>query len=190
MKGFTLLEMLLATALMSVLMVGVLAVISTLEPASGVNGLALAEGSLPVEAFDAWVTLLREDLSHSRDARLKENLFELSGYLGLDARNRQRTHHPARVEYRLEKLGGRQWLVRVQTALDEATNENVRRDLVCCGVTRFAITRVSNTHSEPMDGALSVPRNWQDVGGVWRLCVWTDDREQPGYDRLMIAFPK
>ncbi len=140
-RAFTLLELLVATALSTVLMIGVLAVVADLgapEVAAGIAEEAGAAGG--DEALDAWVGLLREDLAHAHsiDAS-KANEVVLMGYGALDGRARERTHRPVLVLYKIERIDGRPWLIRRQAVLDVLTNQNVQRDLVCCGVTRFEL---------------------------------------------------
>jgi hypothetical protein len=139
--AFTLLEVLVATVLATLLMVGVLAVVADLG-ASGVVAPAKArpEAALGPEAADAWVRLLREDLNHASAVHAAdENEMTLVGYAALDTPARERTHRPVRVLYRIQEVRGRRWIIRRQEALDVLTNENVQQDLVCCGVSRFEL---------------------------------------------------
>ena len=69
------------------------------------------------------------------------------------------------MQYQVQDIGGQAWLVRRQTALDVLTNFNVQRELVCYGVRRFELVRSA------------------DAG--WRLRVWTADRDEPSYDRIV-----
>ncbi len=136
--GFTLLEMLLATALAAILMVGVLGLIADI----GSSELAAAEseepGNPPTSTWNAWAALLREDLEHAREVDLsRPNELRLVGTHALDSARREATHRPVEVVYRREEIDGRSVLVREQAALDVATNRNVQRDLVCGGVGRF-----------------------------------------------------
>ena len=186
-RAFTLLELLMATVLMSLLMVGVLAVVATLGKAEIASGGQMhASVALPAEAMDAMVNLLREDLSQAGDVAVQANELTLTGYTALGGAARESTHRPAEVAYKLEDVDGRRWLIRRQAALDVLTNRNVQRDLVCCGVTRFCLTRVAGTDrgQEPAAGARRAG------SGVWRLQVWTDGREEPTGDRVVAAFPK
>lgn len=171
-RAFTLLELLVATALSTVLMIGVLAVVADLgapEVAAGIRDEAGAGGA--AEASDAWVRLLREDLAHAHsiDAS-KANEVALMGYGALDGRGRERTHRPVLVLYRIEMIDGRPWLIRRQAVLDVLTNQNVQRDLVCCGVTRFELVGVGGTAGSReirvfSAGATGTPRGTASEGG-------------------------
>jgi hypothetical protein len=137
-RAFTLLELLLATALTTVLMIGVLAVVADLGAPEAAAG-HVPDGERD-RAFEACLDLLHEDLGHAVavDAS-RANELTLVGYAALDAAGRERTHRPVRVRYTLEQIDGRSWLVRRQDALDVRTNRTVQRDLVCCGFTGFRL---------------------------------------------------
>ena len=155
-RGFTLLEMLLATVLSVMLMVGVLAVIA------GLGTAASKAGDQPVpaaDAIDGWLRLLQEDLNLAvKIDASRSNELTLTGYAALDEPGRERTHRPARVLYRFEDVGGRRWLIRRQALLDLATNQNVQRDLVCSGLSRFELVPT------PMEAARSDLKST-----LWRL---------------------
>ncbi len=151
-RAFTLLELLLATALTAVVMIAVLAVVGDLGAPGAAEGVApqrTAGGRETVEAppepgtLEAWMQLLREDL-HNAGAvdTSRKNELALTGFAALAGPSRRRTHRPVRVLYRIEVIDGRHWLVRRQEALDLRSTENVERDLVCCGLRRFEVTKL------------------------------------------------
>ncbi|MEI7835334.1 MAG: prepilin-type N-terminal cleavage/methylation domain-containing protein [Planctomycetota bacterium] len=180
-RGFTLIEMLLALMVSAILMTGVLAVVTGL----GARGLAAAphaESERMTSAVDAWVRLLREDLANAKVGEGSGNELVLTGYLALAGSERERTHRPARVVYRLEEIAGRPWLVRRQAVLDVLSNDNLQRDLVCRGVKRFALVRMPE--AEP-----AAAGSRRANGGLWRLRVWVDDAETPTYNRVVAAEP-
>lgn len=180
--GFTLLELLLATMLSTVLMIGVLAVVSDLG-ASGLGaGDALAKSAdaggesgaaVDQAALEAWVRLLRDDLAHAGYVDVaQENAVTLVGLAALEGPGRRLTHRPVRVEYRVEMVKERAWVVRRQESLDVLTNQSVQRDLACGGVRRFVLER----------GSLD------SKGDVWRLKAWAGDGAAPTWDhRVMLA---
>ncbi|MFP4139704.1 MAG: hypothetical protein ACLFVH_04430 [Phycisphaerae bacterium] len=140
-RGFTLLELLLATVLSVMLMLGVLAVVTDLStdpetiPSRGERS-----GALQIQTLDAWVRLLRGDLTHAIqvDAETPSRV-EMLGSGALDEVGRSRTHRPVKVIYSLETLDGRRWLVRRQTAQDSLVAHATQRDLVCRGVRKFEL---------------------------------------------------
>lgn len=146
--GFTLLELMLATVLTVLLMMGVMMVIATLRSSPA---LAAHDGPSPADPSGAaerevtvarWIDLLREDLRHARTVTgVSENTVRLVGPLGLDAAGRAITHRPVEVVYRLVERDGRMWLFREQAALDLPSNRHRQRDLVLTGVTGFTLQR-------------------------------------------------
>ena len=181
--GFTLLEMLLALMVSAMLMTGVLAVVTGLDARGLASGATpQAEAERMADTVEAWVRLLREDLANATVGAGRENELTLTGYAALAGPQRERTHRPARVVYRIEDVAGRRWLVRRQTVLDLLSNDNTRCDLVCRGVRRFALVWTP-------DAMTTVPesRAERPTGGLWRLRVWTDDGEAPTYDGVVAA---
>jgi hypothetical protein len=151
-NGFTLLELLLATVLSVLLMVGVLAVVADMRMPDGSPVLASEpqrEAPAGAAAVEAWVDVLRQDLQHATAVQTAgENELVLMTYSALDRISREQTHRPVFVQYRIEELEGRRWLVRRQAALDLLTNQHIQRDLVCCGVDRFSmLERVRSAYS-------------------------------------------
>jgi len=157
--GFTLLELLLATVLATVLMVGVMAVVTDLgvsrshiqPPPAGSDA---SKTGAKIEPLDAWARLLCEDIRHASAINTsRKGVLALTGYNALDPSRLRRTHRPVRVLYEFRDIDGRKWIIRRQTALDVLTNQNVRRDLVCCGVSRFELTPITVASKRPDDEA-------------------------------------
>lgn len=274
-RGFTLLELLMAAALTTILTIGLLAVLTNISASSNLplNSIGNSSGvmskmDISIGEIDALVRLLREDIIHADkiDAS-KVNELSITGYGALDRISRQRKHRPVNVLYKLEKIDGHFWLIRRQEALDVLSNQNIQRDLICSGVTRFKLVlidsvlesiekggvdssdvknqndnNVEQNKTETADNLLPfaeqktsvlinglrfypeyVPDwaseylpesntvltdisdkrevkeseeeglkidytdvNYTDVNQiVWQLLFWTDDREEPDYDRIV-----
>ncbi len=187
-RGFTLLELLLATVLSSMLIVGVLMVLTNLtggDMAGGVGvGTPAADARSRAEAVDAWAELLRHDLVHATHFESpRDNVLTLTGYSGLHGPARDRAHRPVRVRYEVHEINGRFWLVREQSARDVRTNPHVQRDLVCTGVRRFEIVRVPAIKE-------SVSPDEMNNRFHWRLRVWTGDQPAPQVERIIAAYRK
>src|ERR1051325_5737104 len=111
-NAFTLLELMLATVLSVMLMVGVMGVVGQIRHSAAI-GPSTSQSSALDEALDAWVRLLREDLNQTtQPVTSKSNELALIALGGLDAGRLERTHRPACIVYRLASIGGRSWLVR------------------------------------------------------------------------------
>ena len=155
--GFTLLELLLASALTTLLMVGVLGIVAQVGlPARQPSDAASPDAASPDAAsrdaasrdaaLRGFADVLRLDLEHAASIDVtKPNRVELLGYGSLDAETRRRTHRPVRIVYHIARIGDRRWLLREQRRLDVPTNRNVQRDLVAAGVRGFELSHVPLT---------------------------------------------
>lgn len=124
--GFTLIELLAATALTALLMVGILNVVARLSADH------LRQPSEDV--VDAITLLVERDLHLAREVRTGEGFVEMRGYGHLDEESLTLSHLPTLVRYELQTLNDRPWLVRIQTDLDQLTNERPFTELVEAGV--------------------------------------------------------
>jgi len=178
------LELMLATVLSVMLMVGVLAVISRFGAAERAEAAASGqlrsrstdtdagtlEAVLDDRTIDRIVRLLRDDLKSAEMIEAtRESRLSLSGAAAIDPASGERTHRPVQLEYQLESIGGQTWLIRRQAALDVLTNENVHRDLVCSGVSRFELTT--------------------DAGGAVRLRLWRGPSESSSPVERLVRVP-
>lgn len=158
--GFTLVEMLLATALTAVLLVAVLrATVSIARTHRAISEKA-GDTARQIYGGEAWMVggrararaslheLVRDDLIHATQVRRTQRGVVIVGYTMLDPATRERTHMPCRVEYRVvrgEKPGDTPWLVRDQVLLVKDTSLNAVRvpqatsELVASGVGMFSV---------------------------------------------------
>jgi len=137
--GFTLIELVAATALSALLMVGVLHVTVTVNrdaqraSARGTTRAHLAQ-------TESLAALLRHDLVHAHHVRWAPNELHVSGENGLDPRDLTPTHRPARVSYFLQSAGRTTWLVRRQTDRADVTNQDANTTLILGGVGGFGLS--------------------------------------------------
>jgi len=201
-RGFTLLELLLATVLSTVLMVGVLAVITTL----GAPALDAAEPGQPAspvgdQTLAALQRLLAGDIDHARQIlTVERDRFVLIGSSMLGGADRRRVHRPVRVTYRLERIDGHTWLIRTQAALDVLDNQNIQHELVCRDVQGFELVSIKSEapvgdsdqagesgQTDTGDDESTPPgeqiKSRRDV--AWHLRVWTDTQHESTFDRLV-----
>lgn len=187
-RGFTLIEMLLATVLTAVLMVGVLAVIAQISsPLQRAEKTAQAEIS-PIDQ-DTVVSVLYADLAQARTIQTPPNRLHLMGYSSLDPQLRTRTQRPVKIQYLIEEVAGQPWLIRVEHALDADGSIASQTELVAQGVTRIlldppvddppAVLRASVGHRTVEDDS-ELPGE-----GLWRLRLWTQG-QAPSIDRSLV----
>ncbi len=147
-RAFTILELLLATVLLCGLMISVLAVLTRVGiPSQAAGTLGTDDGGRSVvsgkdnRTIDAWVALLRADLEQAVVIEsMSSGRISMVGYRSLEGEARQPRHRPVQIVYRIEKIGADAWLIREQSWLDDLSNQNVRRDLVCRGVIDFHLS--------------------------------------------------
>ncbi|MBX2851119.1 MAG: prepilin-type N-terminal cleavage/methylation domain-containing protein [Phycisphaeraceae bacterium] len=188
-SGFTLIEILLATILTAVLMVGVLAVIVSVsgpiqhsdEPGPSTIGQV---------DLDAITRVLAADLAQARRIETDGGELKLMSYGGLDPQDRSRTQRPVNIDYRVQWAGEAPWLVRTEQALDGQAVMARHDELVAPGVTRIAldppadqpprITRTGSGH-RILEEPIVLPAD-----GLWRLRLWGQGRRDPIIDRPVV----
>lgn len=138
--GFTLLELLAASALAAVLMVVLLQVIASLTRGKVVLDRQAAADRAPWQSD--LVENIRWDLTNASEGIAETNRLRLTGHGSLDRATLAPTHRPVTVVYALEQLGGRTWLVRRQSPRRSLTNQRGWSELVCPDVTGFVVEPV------------------------------------------------
>jgi len=133
--AFTLIETLLATALAATVMVAALGVLTRFRGWRS----ARAEGDSPRLAAEAAVRAIEADLLAGRTVRLGSDGIEIEGFGWIDPATGAMTQRPAHVAYRVARAGGHGWLIRRQTAPDEAGVQRATDELLCRGVTRIEL---------------------------------------------------
>ncbi|MGB0766888.1 MAG: prepilin-type N-terminal cleavage/methylation domain-containing protein [Phycisphaeraceae bacterium] len=193
-RGFTLIEMLLATLLTAVLMVGVLAVIARVaEPiAAPVPGPSLATDARDA---DALVRLLQDDLSQALtlDTDGEANGWSFMSYGGFDALTNERTHRPTRIAYRVASIGERSWLVRDQTTLDGEAAMAPRCELVAADVSMVSLEPpddaailLAANRAAARSGQADLTDDDLPAEGRWRLRLWLGDEDEASIDRPVL----
>ena len=134
-SGFTIVELLTAVVLASLLLVAVMGLIHTL---TAKQRQLTAQQDRP-----AWHALaaerLRFDLANARNFEWSPRYLRLIGYAGRDFDSFRTTHRPTEVVYRVTEIGGRAWLLREERQLDVLSNANRRSEIVCAGLDAIGI---------------------------------------------------
>ena len=132
-RGFTLVEVVAATALSAVLLTVVLAVVRTVHRPAG--GTADDAVSLAVPLADQ----LRWDVANAIVMRAGDRGLTLVGYGSLDPATLAPTREPTAVTYAVRTVGGRAWLVREQSALDARAEGGTWSELVAADVAGLTV---------------------------------------------------
>ena len=134
--GFTLIELVAATALTAVLAITAMYVIASLRQRPQ------ADSSLSTPS--AWTEQLRDrvrwDLTQAVALRLDPAGMVMAGYGSIDAVTREPTHRPVTVSYSLKSLAGHSWLIREQTDLNILSAAGSSTEWLLVNVSRFEIT--------------------------------------------------
>jgi len=136
----TLIELVLATTLATMLMVAVLGVLNSLSRQRNV----LFSRREP----DTWRRLLadelRRDVLNSRRLAVGPTELRLVGYAGRENSSRRATHRPTEISYQVFSVGEESWLVRRETHLDELSNDNRQAELVCGDVGGIDVVQIES----------------------------------------------
>ena len=128
--GFTLVELVAATALSALLLVVVLSVVRSIRPGVAAGPAADVAGPLARQ--------LRWDLANAVVMRTDDRGLTLAGYGSLDPATLAATGTAAVVVYTLRPAGGRLWVVREQAGLG-GRDDAGWSELVCGGVARLTV---------------------------------------------------
>jgi prepilin-type N-terminal cleavage/methylation domain-containing protein len=141
-RGFTLIEILLAVTIATVLMAAVLAVLS---------GIARDQKRLTAEDRTtrptATIELLRWDLTNAESVISTDDGILLRGHGGLDPSSLEPSNRLTRVTYRIRRERGESNLVREQRYLDDPIHPQFWADLVMRDVRSIDVTPSGNPKS-------------------------------------------
>ena len=167
-RGLTLVELLAALALTSLLMAGLTGVLRCLQ-----THRATLESERRFEPWqEQFLDTLCWDLENSRRMLVKGAECRLEGFAGRDFLSHVATHELARIVYHPVKIGRHDWLVRREVHPADRTNRNARSELVCCGAVRLEVTNgleepaplpsssidARNTDESPPASSAPIPR--------------------------------
>ncbi len=169
-QGFTIMEMLAATALTSLLMIGVLAVMTSIAREHRAAAIRSQRG-IETELME----LLRWDLANATRIESGADRLVLSGHGVLDPQTQQPSMpRPCVVVYQVRQVNGRSWLSRQQSAADQSVPPSVA--MVGSGVRNMQVLPAdasANTGVSAAADSLRVRLTW-------------DDPARPGLDTLLV----
>ena len=160
--GFTLVELLAATALSLLLVLACLAVLRSIRRAAAVANDLGADWTAAVGGRLRW------DLANAVVVRQDARGLLLGGYGSRDGSTGEPTHRPVVVTYSVQTIGGRRWLVRDQAGLDPLAHDRGTTDLVAGDVGSFAVT-MPPEQPTPADADDPTPLVFRQLPGFRRL---------------------
>ena len=116
--GFTLVEMLLAIGLSTILMVTVLAVIGS------IRSVPAASNAAPPQSLHRLISLIESDFRKSHYIRQNKQGLTLYSYNALTPQTHESTHSPVVIQYSIADSDGHAWLVRQQRFAHRTDVEN------------------------------------------------------------------
>ncbi len=135
--GLTLIELLAATALATLLMVAVLGVLKSIT-----RGQKVLLAREPIESWQLRLTeQLRWDLENSRAFKPIAAGFQLEGFAGRDFSSSATTHARSVIEYVVVRAGDRGQLIRRESHPDSLQLHNSISELVCLDLERIVLGR-------------------------------------------------
>lgn len=132
--GFTIMELLIASSLAAILMIGILFATTQLAK----QAQRQQQRNSPTE-FDAALQLLHRDLRQATACRVEENQIHLQGFILLDKKNQTQRQYPAEVIYRLVEIGPNHWLMRHQREFSKLTLDDTSANLICKDITSMQL---------------------------------------------------
>jgi hypothetical protein len=143
-RGFTIVELLAATALAMLLTAVTVGMLRNLS----LQKRALLEPRGPQPWRHALLERLRWDLINARQMSLLPGEWHLIGYNSRSFADGKPTQRPTEVVYFVARTVQRHWLVRQEIHTDELTNRNLRIELVLDNVERLIVNRLDHNGRE------------------------------------------
>ena len=186
--GFTLIELLLATVLTSLLMLGVLAVITRVS--APVQADAEVITRVADDGLPACIQLIRADLSTARTIEMSDVGIEMFNHGAVDPATHERSQLPAEVRYFIEMIDNRPWLMREQRVLAGPDTQSLRVEAVWAGIIRIELlppaplTVLSPGTAQQSDADPDALQRPADVR--WLLRLWEDDTQAPTIEHAIV----
>jgi hypothetical protein len=154
-SAMTLVELVAATILAALLMAAVLGVL---------KAVTREQRALRIHpSAEAWqAQLIRQlewDLANSRSVTATATGFQLVGFAGRDFASGAALHCRASIEYVVQIVRGRSFLVRSEAHLDSANLDNQSLELVCNQIERIVLSSTAESTPNPTSAKKTTPQN-------------------------------
>lgn len=178
--GFTIVEMLAATALSAVLFVVMFILLSGFGREQRAAMIRARADTMP-QVTD----LLRWDLVNARQVQCAPGQVMLDGFGALDRESLDASwHRPVDVTYEVRQAGGKPWLVRRQQEKDGSQKFT---ELVCGGVSGLRVIPLAITDGpEPPVQPLKGPTAVMPMPGRLRLQIQWKDQQRAAFDEVLV----
>jgi hypothetical protein len=181
-SAMTLVELLAATILAALLMAAVLGVL---------KAVTREQRALRIHpSAEAWqAQLIRQlewDLANSRSVTSTATGFQLVGFAGRDFASGAALHCRTSIEYAVEMVHGRSFLVRSEAHLDAANLDNQSRDLVCNQIERIVLTSSSEIASTSAKKMTSANTDDSSIPEQPVVTLYTIGQEKPVVEHAFV----
>ena len=170
-RGFTLIEVLVTTALAALVMVAVLEVVRS----TGRLRAAMDRTAHTEPWADQVLDRIEQDLLQSDLVTTSKTSVVMTGYSSMNTDSTDRTHRPVRVRYLIEDGEGdvAGVLIREQQWLDVESSASITRALCGCRISALQVASVTDSTG----GSNSVQ---------YRIAIQVNDRSERVFDRTVI----
>lgn len=167
-KGMTLIELLVALAIVALVTAGVLGVVTNLSRGQGNRRQELLASRME----NGLEKLLRIDFQHATKLQRQGNGFLLTSDAGLAEDTRELEHLPCEIRYEIKTIAERNWLLRYQKhTTSQQEDESV--EAVCADVKEIQI-------EIPEEVETNQQMKWETVPKTFVIhFVFTDTKKEP-----------
>ncbi|MBN1941690.1 MAG: type II secretion system protein [Phycisphaerae bacterium] len=151
----TLIELMVALAIVGLVTAGVLGVVSNLSHGQGDRRRELLAG----RADAGLETLVRMDFLHAATLQRQGNGFSLTADAGLAENTRELVHLPCEIRYEIKTIAGRNWLLRYQKHTANP-QEGELVEAVCADVKEIQIEVLDDAEANQQTEWESIPRSF------------------------------
>jgi hypothetical protein len=179
----TLVELLAATILAAMLMAAVLGVLKGVTREQR----ALRGSASPMGWQTQLIRQLEWDLTNSRTLKMTASGFRLHGFAGRDFVSGAPLHCRTRIEYAVENMRGKSFLMRSEAHLNSPSLDNQSFDLVCNQIERIVLT--PGQGGAPAANAGTANRDQADEGSIPNqpvVMLYSIGQEKPVFEHAFI----
>jgi hypothetical protein len=175
-KAFTLVELLAANVLATLLIVAILSVVGALGRDRRAHA-ALAYDRTTQTTNDNLFRLIQWDFSNATRWRSVDGAYYFQGHGSLDPQSLAPTNLPVTVRYELNESAGKRWLTRSQTPRDK-TSDGAWSAPLCADVADLTLVSAD-------DRVVPSQSRWQSLPSQMRLRLTYTDPKRPTLDQTL-----
>lgn len=176
-RAFTIVEMLIASVLASLLMIGVL--FGTTQMANQTQRQARTQSPT---YYQQLADIITADLNQTISYKIAEDQIQLKGFFLIDDKTHERKARPAEVIYRITQIDETYWLMRYQRELGKLSLDDTQANLLCKNIIKMEILENTVENEEKSDTdqlkPIAAPNTWQTFPASAQLVLSTIDQPE------------